>query len=107
MKAKLFLLLLVPLFALLLMIRLPAEDLPVLTPEGPSDGGVVSPSDDPSGGDKPKSDGAKGATIMTAEQGEELARKVDKLAEDQKKIIEKLDAIQKDLDFVKVSVRVR
>ena len=44
---------------------------------------------------------------MTAEQGEELAKKIDKVQDDQKKIIEKLDQLQKDLEFVKVSVRTR
>ena len=87
MKTKFFLLLLVPLFALLVMTRLPAEDLPVLTPDGPSDA-VVSPTDNQSGGEKPKPDGPKGATIMTAEQGEELAKKIDKIQDDQKKILE-------------------
>ena len=107
MKAKLFLLLIVPLFALFLMVRLSAEDLPVLSPDGSAgaSGEAVNPGDLPPGPASPKP--AAGPSIMTAEQGEELAKKIDKVQDDQKKIIEKLDQLQKDLEFVKVSVRTR
>ena len=96
-------------FTLFFFFRLSAEDRPVLTPDGsggPSDA-VVSPGD--SSGEKPKETpkAAGGATIMTAEQGEDLAKKIDKVQEDQKKILEKLDQLEKEMDFLKASVRTR
>ena len=89
-----------------------AESLPVLSPDASdgSQGEVVGPGDAQADGAAPKKEAPKaaaGATIMTAEQGEELGKKIDKLLEDQKVIIEKLDQLQKDLDFVKTSVRTR
>lgn len=115
MKAKFFLLLLVPLFALFVMTRLSAEDLPVLSPDGSDQPGeVVQPDgggEATGGAPAPKKETAKGggagASIMTAEQGEDLAKKLDKLQEDQKKILEKLDDLHKEMDFLKASVRTR
>jgi hypothetical protein len=81
-----------------------AQDRPVLSPD---DSGATADGGDGTGDVAPRKDPAKSGTVMTAEQGEELEKKIDKLLEEQKKVIEKLDQLQKDLDFVKVSVRVR
>jgi hypothetical protein len=109
MKAKdLALLLLVPAFALLLMVRLSAEDLPVLSPDGSGSGEVVSPGDQSGDDTSSKRDSKSGApSIMSAELGEEIAKKVDKVQEDQKKILEKLEELRKEMDFLKASVRTR
>jgi hypothetical protein len=84
------------------------DDLPVLSPD---ESGAPADSGAPDSGEQPakKKDSAKGGAVaaMTAEQGEDLEKKIDKLLDEQKKVIEKLDQLQKDLDFVKVSVRVR
>lgn len=110
MKAKhLALLLLVPAFAVFLMVRLSAEDLPVLSPDGSGAGEVVNPGDQPDDGTAPKGGSSKSGapTIMSAEQGEEIAKKIDKVQEDQKKILEKLEELRKEMDFLKASVRTR
>jgi len=70
----------------------------VVTPGG--DGGA-QPAGGGAGGDK------KGVSIMTAEQGEELQAKVDKLLEDQKKLLEKIEQMQKDIEFIKAASRTR
>jgi hypothetical protein len=88
MKAKLLLLLLVPLLALLIMIRLPAED--VVTPQG---------------SEPPKASGK--VTLMSAEQGEALQGKIDQYLDQQKKILEKIEQMEKDMEFVKSASRTR
>ena len=54
-----------------------------------------------------KESGKEGVSIMTAEQGEELVKKIEKLQEDQKKILDLLAKIQSDIEFLKASSRVR
>jgi len=118
MKSK-RLLFLVPLFALTLALplNLLGEGLPVLTPEDDAavdQGEVIKPEGAKNEKDKEpnnKKEGAKagtsgaGLSIMSAEQGEELQKKIDKLQEDQKKILEKLEQMQKDLDFIRAAAR--
>lgn len=51
--------------------------------------------------------GGAGVSIMTAEQGDALQQKVEKLLEDQKKLLEKIDQMQKDIEFIKAASRTR
>ncbi len=107
MKTKLFLLLIVPLFALFLMIRLSAEDLPVQGSKDAS-GEVVAPAGTGQDQSKPGSSASAGdATIMTAEQGEELQKKINKYVEQQEKVLEKIGQMEKEMEFVKAASRNR
>jgi hypothetical protein len=60
-----------------------------------------------SAGDAASKKGGAGVSIMTAEQGEALQEKVDKLLEDQKKLLEKIEQMQKDIEFIKAASRTR
>jgi len=52
-----------------------------------------------------KKPGAGGATIMSAEQGDELGRKLEEYEKAQAQLLEKLDKLGEDIEFTKSSLR--
>ena len=111
MKFKVLVLFL-PLVLACLPLTVRSQDVQVLTPEpaGGSAPAPVLPEDEAgmeaSGGSKPGASSG-GLSIMTAEKGDEILEKIAKLQDDQKKILEALAALQKEVEFIKVSTRVR
>jgi TolA-binding protein len=89
--------------ALLVALIAPLSSQEVVTP-GASDSGSSGGSSAEGGG---QGKSAGGISIMTAEQGEALQNKVEKLLEDQKKLLEKIEVMQKDIQFIKAASRTR
>jgi hypothetical protein len=80
-----------------------------LAPWSSSQDAVAPGADGQPGGaaDAGNKKGGAGVSIMTAEQGDALQQKVEKLLEDQKKLLEKIDQMQKDIEFIKAASRTR